>query len=603
MAINSLHELATTRFWSMESLAFGFYRDKVFNNAEFRIPFLADETKGSSKDNALYDVLLSFGGKEKSEVTLNQKVVPCVGSAKVAKIKDFEGRVYIGNAVILNRYAEDFGITPEDTIVNMVYVSGPITRNSGMCSVGSMQQRDQMMMASNYPNVVGHIIYLNTPGGSTSSLQDFQYAFDYCRSKKQSIIGLVDGMCASMGTGIASQCDEVYFVNPKDKIGCIGTLVAFFTQKDGDVNTVTKERYVEIYAPDSIDKNKDYRDASNENYELITQELVDINNNFKAAIKAGRPSVTDDQMTGKMYPCGEVIGTLVDGQGTIGEVAAMIVERMPKKDDKGSASGNGSSSTQQDGAHSTSTSATTQSQSSKQNKDNMKNYSKIASALGVEELGSDKENGVWLQEELADKLESSLTEKETAAESLTQQLETANATIETRNQTIASLQASQGSTEADVTAATQRADKAETDLQSAQQEIETLKGSLQEKETALNAATETVATQKTEVDELKVTNGTLTSEKETLETAATANAETVARLSREKEVLQDEITGLKAGPGAEDSAGEQPKNNNTVIASSAPVATSLYDENLSPAENAVKLAARNKELKESRNRG
>lgn len=593
MAINSLHELYSTKFWNVYPLLFNGYRDILLSNIEFRTPFIADK-KENSLDNEKNNVLII------QKYTSSTEISSIIGKGVAVNPKK-SGRIYIGNAVNISRWYGD-EITEEDVIVNKVNVVGPVLRNGDICAYGSMDQRDQIMRASEISNVAGHLIYLNTPGGSSASLQDFQLAFDYARSKKQSIIGLVDGMCASMGTGIASQCDEIYFVNPKDEIGCIGTYAAFITSKDGDVNATTQERYCEIYASDSIEKNKWYRDAAEGDYKLIQEEINTANNNFKAAIKAGRPSITDDQMTGKMYPCGEVIGTLVDGQSTLGEVAAMIVERMPKKDDKNTASSKGASSGEPHSAHPAGTSAQTQSQSSNQNKDNMKNYQKIASALGLEELGADKENAVYLQEELAVKLESSLTEKEAETEGLNQQLETANATIETQKQTIESLQAAQGSNEADVTTATQRADKAETDLQASQQEIETLKSSLQEKETALNAATETVATQKQEIDELKATNETLSKNNEILEVAATASAETIAQLSREKEALQDEIKGLQAGPGVEDSAGEQPKNNNTITPKVGIANGSVYDENLSPAENRKRIEERDKQLKESRNR-
>lgn len=50
--------------------------------------------------------------------------------------------------------------------VSVLSVDGPITRNGGYCSYGSIDHRDMMMRAADHPLCRGHVFVINTPGGS-----------------------------------------------------------------------------------------------------------------------------------------------------------------------------------------------------------------------------------------------------------------------------------------------------------------------------------------------------------------------------------------------------------------------------------------------------
>ena len=105
--------------------------------------------------------------------------------------------------------------------VSVLSVDGPITRNGGYCSYGSIDHRDMMMRAADHPLCRGHVFVINTPGGSAWAKNDYALAIDYAHSKGQKVIALVDGLCASAGMYLASLCDERYYMNPKDQVGCI----------------------------------------------------------------------------------------------------------------------------------------------------------------------------------------------------------------------------------------------------------------------------------------------------------------------------------------------------------------------------------------------
>ena len=201
--------------------------------------------------------------------------------------------------------------------VSVLTVDGPITRNGGYCSYGSIDHRDMMMRAVDHPLCRGHVFIINTPGGSAWAKNDYALAIDYAHSKGQKVIALVDGLCASAGMYLASLCDERYYMNPKDQVGCIGVMAAFYTLADGTVNQFTDETYHELYDPKSFDKNKAYRDIANkdDDKELI-KELADLGVEFRADVKKACPNATDEHLHGKVFNAEDVKGILMDGQSS-----------------------------------------------------------------------------------------------------------------------------------------------------------------------------------------------------------------------------------------------------------------------------------------------
>jgi ClpP class serine protease len=201
--------------------------------------------------------------------------------------------------------------------VSVLSVDGPITRNGGNCSYGSIDHRDMMMRAADHPLCRGHVFVINTPGGSAWAKNDYALAIDYAHSKGQKVIALVDGLCASAGMYLASLCDERYYMNPKDQVGCIGVMAAFYTLPDGAKDEYTDETYHELYDPESFDKNKAYRDIANkdDDKELI-KELADLGVEFRADVKKACPNAKDEHLKGKVFNAEDVKGILMDGQSS-----------------------------------------------------------------------------------------------------------------------------------------------------------------------------------------------------------------------------------------------------------------------------------------------
>ena len=217
-------------------------------------------------------------------------------------------------------------ISPDDEFINVIRITSAVTRNGGWCSQGSLEHRDQMIFASKFPNCIGHLFIVDTPGGSAFSRNDYQQGIDAARAAGQPVITWIDGICCSAGVAATCQTDEIYVMHENDEVGCIGTMAAFYTLADG---TADKEGYVyhELYDPESFEKNLEYRElANNNNADPILKDLAEDGAEFRALVKKNRPGVTEDMLHGKVFKAYELMGTLVDGVKTMEEVIDRIVE-------------------------------------------------------------------------------------------------------------------------------------------------------------------------------------------------------------------------------------------------------------------------------------
>lgn len=431
-----------------------------------------------------------------------------------APAKKLYGRMFCVNGAY---EGEDYyeGDEPEDeergdcSYVNVVYIDGPITRNGDACSYGSKDMRDQMMRAAEDKNCLGHIFYINTPGGVVDARDDFQLAIDYAHDKHQPVLGFVDGDCLSMGMYLACMCDEVYYMHPHNSIGCIGVLAAYYTLADGAKNTYTQETYHEIYDPESFDKNRQTRDLANEGKtDLWVQELSKLGSEFRAFVKQARPKATDEHLHGKIFEASEVEGIFVDGQSTMNEVIDRVVALAQQQaTSKSSGMGNNSKL------------------SNKNNKAMNKNYERIAQLLGVDELVVTTE-GTHLDVSLLDKA----TENLEALDAIGKERDQLKAQVATlQKQLDEATQASQANVEAETAR-----------VEALNQQVETLNVQITTLNADVEARQQTIDAHLAEIERL--------------------NGE-VSTLNQRITDQQSQIEELTSTPGAEPATGGSPATN------------------------------------------
>ena len=461
----------------------------------------------------------------------------------------------------------------KEPFVNVMPVDGPITRNGGACSYGSMEIRDWMMEAANNPACQGHVLNINTPGGSAWAKNDFQQGIDYAHAHGQRVIAFIDGLCASAGMYLASLCDEVYVMNPKDQLGCVGVMAAFCTMKSGE-KFMSGETYREYYATKSINKNKYFRDiAEDDDATLLIEELDKLEAEFRADMKAAFPKATDEHLDGKVFDAEDVMGILCDGQMMLGDVISRVfnlangsekpIERTAdRKIAERTKAGSGEPMQQALAAGEETAKKVGNILSTTLNSINMKEkFPALFAALQVEEMQM-QEGGAFMNEEL---------------------LATLNAAIEAHQK---------GSADAKALADQLTAEKAELEqkLETANSEhtaaIETLTAERDEAKTSLETANGTIAERDQQISDLNAQIETLTAERDEAKASLETANGTIAERDQQISGLNAQIEELSHEPGEGAQAGSPANNGAGVEEAEVAISTQyVIDPNKTYEEN------------------
>ena len=536
------NEIVGCRYYLMQKSVFGGYRANVFNFLNTR------QTEHQKSEKRLQAVARFVAGQLATDA---------------ARLTNF--RVYD------DEWDEDDDsqdIPKEDVkYINILRLTGPMTRGGGECSYGSLEMRDMLMEAADRDDVVGHIIYCRTPGGMATTLIDFRKAIDYIHSKGQKIYMFCDGTVASGGAFLSAMCDGVFAYNEEDEIGSIGMYTAFFTMENGAVNAITQEKYVEYYAEKSTEKNRPYRDGGD--MEAIAKETNEYLDELLAAMKQDRPSIKEEQMNGAMFKMKDVVGTIIDGICTLPELCERIYGEW--------------AATQ---PASTRTQAEDNNQSninSKSNQTMSKEYQHIALAAGYENevpMASDNEGLLTLQPSEADALESRLQAMTEASETLT-----------TENTQLKEAQSSMATALANMAVERDAALREVRELkEAAAKNDDTM---IQEVRTEMQAQLDEASARYVALEDakknLESNLAEVLTEKNNLEASAKAAAEEANRQLAEKEQiisdLQAQLAEANSGAGHKVDVGESPKTNGQAPGASQMTSAPAWDSSKSAAEN------------------
>jgi len=385
---------------------------------------------------------------------------------------------------------------------------------------------------------------------------------------------------------LASLCDEVYVMNPKDQLGCVGVMAAFFTMKNGDKDLSTGETYREYYDPESVDKNKEMRDiAEDEDATLLIEELKTLGEEFRADMRAAFPNAKDEHLKGKIFDAKDVMGILCDGQMMLGDVISRVFNlangtEQPIARTAGrklgkmqKPAGRGASAS----VRMTAAQAKENVLSTTLNSINMKeNYPAVFALLGVEEMQLSEE-GTFFNKDLLATLNSAIEakNKETAdakalAEQLTSEKNELTAQIETLNadhqKAIDDLKAEHAQAVETLNADHQKAiDDLKAEHATAIEEKDNQISALEQEKADLTAAAttkdETIANLQSDMEgkasQIEQLTADLNGAKESLTTAE----QTLAERDQQISDLNAQIAELQHDPGQGAQAGAAPQNN------------------------------------------
>ncbi len=207
--------------------------------------------------------------------------------------------------------------------IYVTYLTGTMLKYDSCGDPGTRSIGNALRQADADPEVIGHIIVADSGGGSSDSVPELADAIRAC---SKPVVGFIDGTAASACFYALSYCDRIIAHQPKDRVGCIGTLVQlsgypkFHKENDGYVSA-------RIYADAATEKNADYEAALEGNFQVIREQTLNpLNEQFTSDVRANRPAVRDDQLTGRTYFAEDVVGTLIDAIGPMSDAAQAVAD-------------------------------------------------------------------------------------------------------------------------------------------------------------------------------------------------------------------------------------------------------------------------------------
>lgn len=260
-----------------------------------------------------------------ARVLTGEQLFPAIGERK-AYHDDSDGREPVSpywpiaihpdaksGYVKASRY-RSFSEAPAGSVA-LIPVTGPITKYLGDCGeAGNEVMTNWVKEADGSGNISGILLKIDSPGGQVDGTRTLVDALS--NTGKRTIGFVDDGMACSAAMWIGAACDDLYCSQATDTVGSIGVLSTladyrgFFEQKGIKIH--------EIYAPQSTDKNADYREALEGNYDKVKADLQVLAQSFIDSMRTLRGNKlntsVDNPFTGKTYyaPQALEIG-LIDG--------------------------------------------------------------------------------------------------------------------------------------------------------------------------------------------------------------------------------------------------------------------------------------------------
>ena len=179
---------------------------------------------------------------------------------------------------------------------------------------GSQSILTDVKSADQNPNIKSILLVVDSPGGQVTGTD---LLADAISNSTTPVVAYIEGMAASAAYWIISGASKIIASSDLDRIGSIGTMLMVEDLKPALEAQGVK--FHEVYASLSVDKNKDFNQVLDGNYEAYQKNVLDvINSKFLSSVKLNRPGLEDSTLTGKIYFAPEAIALgLIDEIGSL----------------------------------------------------------------------------------------------------------------------------------------------------------------------------------------------------------------------------------------------------------------------------------------------
>lgn len=202
-------------------------------------------------------------------------------------------------AWIVNAAGQRVG-TIQDAVDNgiaVINMQGAVMKYDYCGAPGTQSLMQALQQANDNPSVSAIVLQIDSPGGAVDGTQQFANAV---KNSAKPVVAYVNGMMCSAAMWIGSAAATRIASSNTDVIGSIGTM-ASWKDYSGYLNQMGIKTH-EIYATDSTNKNLQFREANQGNYEPMVKTWLDpLNGEFTGAIQENLPNVDKTVLNGSHY--------------------------------------------------------------------------------------------------------------------------------------------------------------------------------------------------------------------------------------------------------------------------------------------------------------
>lgn len=218
---------------------------------------------------------------------------------------------------------KDCPAIPQGNLISVVRLEGVMMRDGDICQYGTRDVAAWLLEGDRDRRVLGSILIVDSGGGAADSVRDLADAIQACNNP---VVAYCDGYMCSAAYYAASYCKSIMAHDRRNMVGCIGTMIELvgYPMKSVDEDGFIRLR---IYADGSEEKNSDYEKALEGDVKPIRENLLNpLAEDFRNDVKANRLTATDDQLKGRTYFAQDVVGTLIDGIGSLNDAITKTLE-------------------------------------------------------------------------------------------------------------------------------------------------------------------------------------------------------------------------------------------------------------------------------------
>jgi len=179
---------------------------------------------------------------------------------------------------------------------------------------GTQSLLNDVKAADQNPNIKSMVLVIDSPGGQVAGTDLLAEAI---KNSSTPVVAFIDGLAASAAYWIISGAGKIIASSDLDRIGSIGTMLMVEDLKPALEQLGVK--FHEVYATLSTEKNKDFNQVLEGNYDQYRKNVLDvINTKFLSTVQSYRPNLDDSTLTGKIFFAPQAIELgLIDQIGTL----------------------------------------------------------------------------------------------------------------------------------------------------------------------------------------------------------------------------------------------------------------------------------------------